>query len=96
MALDVQYGAIRSEVISNLNLQKCDMEDLLAKLDGLVDSLPNYMEGDTLNAYNEEYHTIVQSIYTKLNENLGKYAEQLEAVCQEFEQLDSEMNLQLS
>ena len=96
MALDVQYGEIRSEVIGKLETFKGDMEELLGKLDETVETLPNVMEGDALNAYLVEYEKIVQSVYTKLNVNLGEFVAQLESVCTEFENLDSDMNAQLS
>lgn len=96
MALDVRYAEIRSEVIGKLETQKGEMEDLLGKLDGTMETLPSVMEGDTLNAYINEYETIVKSIYTKLNVNLGEFAAQLESVCKEFENLDEDMREQLS
>ncbi len=96
MALDVQYGEIRTEVIGKLETQKVEMEELLGKLDGTVQTLPTVMEGDTLQAYINEYETIVKSIYNKLNVNLGEFAAQLESICQEFENLDNDMKAQLS
>ncbi len=96
MALDVQYGEIRTEVIGKLETQKGEMEELLGKLDGTVQTLPTVMEGDTLQAYINEYETIVKSIYSKLNVNLGEFAAQLESICQEFENLDNDMKAQLS
>lgn len=96
MALDVRYAEIRSEVIGKLESQKSEMETLLGKLDDTVETLPSVMEGDTLNAYINEYETIVKSIYTKLNVNLGQFAAQLENVCKEFENLDEDMREQLS
>ncbi len=96
MALDVQYGEIRTEVIGKLETQKGEMEELLGKLDGTVQTLPTVMEGDTLQAYINEYETIVKSIYNKLNVNLGEFSAQLESICQEFENLDNDMKAQLS
>ena len=96
MALDVKYGEIRTQVIDKLMSYKEDMVDILGKLDSAVESLPTYMEGEALNAYIDEYQQIVKRIYDKLNENLEAYAGQLESVCKEFENLDADMQSQLS
>lgn len=95
MALDVQYGQIRSNVIAKLESQKEQMEGLLKDLDGTVQSLPSYMEGDALQAYINEYEQIVKVIYRKLNHNLGQFSDQLEKVCKEFEKLDNDMHTQI-
>lgn len=96
MALSVQYEEIRSEVIGKLDEQKGLMEDCLNELNNIVNEIPNYMEGAATNAYIAEFENIVKSIYTKLNENLGAFSQQLESVCQEFENLDQDMQSQLS
>lgn len=96
MALDVRYGEIRSEVIAKLETQKGEMENLLDKLSNTVETLPSVMEGQALQAYMDEYEKIVKTIYSKLNENLGDFSQQLESVCQQFENLDDDMKTQLS
>ena len=96
MALDVRYGEIRSEVIAKLETQKGEMENLLDKLSNTVEPLPSVMEGQALQAYMDEYEKIVKTIYSKLNVNLGDFSQQLESVCQQFENLDDDMKTQLS
>ena len=96
MALDVRYGEIRSEVIAKLETQKGEMENLLDKLSNTVETLPSVMEGQALQAYMDEYEKIVKTIYSKLNVNLGVFSQQLESVCQQFENLDDDMKTQLS
>lgn len=96
MALDVRYGEIRSEVIAKLETQKGEMENLLRKLSNTVETLPSVMEGQALQAYMDEYEKIVKTIYSKLNVNLGDFSQQLESVCQQFENLDDDMKTQLS
>lgn len=96
MALDVRYGEIRSEVIAKLETQKGEMENLLDKLSNTVGTLPSVMEGQALQAYMDEYEKIVKTIYSKLNVNLGDFSQQLESVCQQFENLDDDMKTQLS
>ncbi len=96
MALDVRYGEIRSEVIAKLETQKGEMENLLDKLSNTVETLPSVMEGQALQAYMDEYENIVKRIYSKLNVNLGDFSQQLESVCQQFENLDDDMKTQLS
>lgn len=96
MALDVRYGEIRSEVIAKLEIQKGEMENLLDKLSNTVETLPSVMEGQALQAYMDEYEKIVKTIYSKLNVNLGDFSQQLESVCQQFENLDDDMKTQLS
>ena len=96
MALDVRYGEIRSEVIAKLEKQKGEMENLLDKLSNTVETLPSVMEGQALQAYMDEYENIVKRIYSKLNVNLGDFSQQLESVCQQFENLDDDMKTQLS
>ena len=96
MALSVQYNEIRSDVINRLDDLKGDMESNLQKLDSSVQNLRSVMEGDALDAYVDEYTTIVKKIYDKLNVNLGEYSKQLESVCKEFEDLDADMHSQLS
>ena len=96
MALDVRYGEIRSEVIAKLETQKGEMENLLDKLSNTVETLPSVMEGQALQAYMDEYEKIVKTIYSKLNVNLGDFTQQLESVCQQFENLDDDMKTQLS
>ena len=96
MALDVRYGEIRSEVIAKLETQKGEMENLLDKLSNTVETLPSAMEGQALQAYMDEYEKIVKTIYSKLNVNLGDFSQQLESVCQQFENLDDDMKTQLS
>lgn len=96
MALDVRYGEIRSEVIAKLETQKGEMENLLDKLSNTVETLPSVMEGQALQAYMDEYEKIVKTIYSKLNVNLGDFSQQLERVCQQFENLDDDMKTQLS
>ena len=96
MALDVRYGEIRSEVIAKLETQKGEMENLLDKLRNTVETLPSVMEGQALQAYMDEYEKIVKTIYSKLNVNLGDFSQQLESVCQQFENLDDDMKTQLS
>ena len=96
MALDVRYGEIRSEVIAKLETQKGEMENLLDKLSNTVETLPSVMEGQALQAYMDEYEKIVKTIYSKLNVNLGGFSQQLESVCQQFENLDDDMKTQLS
>mgnify|MGYP000530226635 FL=1 len=54
------------------------------------------MEGQALQAYMDEYEKIVKTIYSKLNVNLGDFSQQLESVCQQFENLDDDMKTQLS
>ena len=93
MALDVRYGEIRSEVIAKLETQKGEMENLLGKLSNTVETLPSVMEGQALQAYMDEYEKIVKTIYSKLNVN---FSQQLESVCQQFENLDDDMKTQLS
>ena len=95
MALDVRYGEIRSEVIAKLETQKGEMENLLDKLSNTVETLPSVMEGQALQAYMDEYEKIVKTIYSKLNVNLGDFSQQLESVCQQFENLDDDMITQL-
>lgn len=90
MALDVRYGEIRSEVIAKLETQKGEMENLLDKLSNTVETLPSVMEGQALQAYMDEYEKIVKTIYSKLNVNLGDFSQQLESVCQQFENLDDD------
>ena len=96
MALDVRYGEIRSEVIAKLETQKGEMENLLDKLSNTVETLPSVMEGQAQQAYMDEYEKIVKTIYSKLNVNLGDFSQQLESVCQQFENLDDDMKTQLS
>ena len=96
MALDVRYGEIRSEVIAKLETQKGEMENLLDKLSNTVETLPSVMEGQALQAYMDEYEKIVKTIYSKLNVNLGDFSQQLESVCQQFENLDDDRKTQLS
>ena len=96
MALDVRYGEIRSEVIAKLETQKGEMENLLGKLSNTVETLPSVMEGQALQAYMDEYEKIVKTIYSKLNVNLGDFSQQLESVCQQFENLDDDMKTQFS
>ena len=96
MALDVRYGEIRSEVIAKLETQKGEMENLLDKLSNTVETLPSVMDGQALQAYMDEYEKIVKTIYSKLNVNLGDFSQQLESVCQQFENLDDDMKTQLS
>lgn len=96
MALDMRYGEIRSEVIAKLETQKGEMENLLDKLSNTVETLPSVMEGQALQAYMDEYEKIVKTIYSKLNVNLGDFSQQLESVCQQFENLDDDMKTQLS
>ena len=96
MALDVRYGEIRSEVIAKLETQKGEMENLLDKLSNTVETLPSVMEGQALQAYMDEYEKIVKTIYSKLNVNLGDFSQQLESVCQQFENLDDDMKTQVS
>ena len=96
MALDVRYGEIRYEVIAKLETQKGEMENLLDKLSNTVETLPSVMEGQALQAYMDEYEKIVKTIYSKLNVNLGDFSQQLESVCQQFENLDDDMKTQLS
>ncbi|MCC2219973.1 WXG100 family type VII secretion target [Coprococcus sp. CLA-AA-H212] len=96
MALDVRYGEIRSEVIAKLETQKGEMENLLDKLSNTVETLPSVMEGQALQAYMDKYEKIVKTIYSKLNVNLGDFSQQLESVCQQFENLDDDMKTQLS
>ena len=96
MALDVRYGEIRSEVIAKLETQKGEMENLLDKLSNTVETLPSVMEGQALQAYMDEYEKVVKTIYSKLNVNLGDFSQQLESVCQQFENLDDDMKTQLS
>ena len=96
MALDVRYGEIRSEVIAKLETQKGEMENLLDKLSNTVETLPSVMEGQALQAYMDEYEKIVKTIYSKLNVNLGDFSQQLESVCQQFDNLDDDMKTQLS
>ena len=96
MALDVRYGEIRSEVIARLETQKGERENLLGKLSNTVETLPSVMEGQALQAYMDEYEKIVKTIYSKLNVNLGDFSQQLESVCQQFENLDDDMKTQLS
>ena len=96
MALDVRYGEIRSEVIAKVETQKGEMENLLDKLSNTVETLPSVMEGQALQAYMDEYEKIVKTIYSKLNVNLGDFSQQLESVCQQFENLDDDMKTQLS
>ena len=96
MALDVRYGEIRSEVIAKLETQKGEMENLLDKLSNTVETLPSVMEGQALQAYMDEYEKIVKTIYSKLNVDLGDFSQQLESVCQQFENLDDDMKTQLS
>ena len=96
MALDVRYGEIRSEVIAKLETQKGEMENLLDKLSNTVETLPSVMVGQALQAYMDEYEKIVKTIYSKLNVNLGDFSQQLESVCQQFENLDDDMKTQLS
>ena len=43
-----------------------------------------------------QYEKIVKTIYSKLNVNLGDFSQQLESVCQQFENLDDDMKTQLS
>ena len=61
-----------------------------------VETLPSVMEGQALQAYMDEYEKIVKTIYSKLNVNLGDFSQQLESVCQQFENLDDDMKTQLS
>lgn len=92
----MRYGEIRSEVIAKLETQKGEMENLLDKLSNTVETLPSVMEGQALQAYMDEYEKIVKTIYSKLNVNLGDFSQQLESVCQQFENLDDDMKTQLS
>lgn len=96
MALSVQYEEIRSEVIGKLEEQKGLMEDCLGTLTNIVNEIPNYMEGAATDAYIGEFTNIVSVLYGKLNDNLGAFSAQLESVCQEFENLDADMQSQLS
>ena len=96
MALDVRYGEIRSEVIAKLETQKGEMENLLGKLSNTVETLPSVMEGQALHPYMLEYENIVKSIYSNLYLYLGEFSQQLESVCQQFENLDDDMKTQLS
>lgn len=96
MELEVLYEEIRTQVIAKLGEQKGEMESLLEKLNGTMETLPTVMEGETLQAYLSEYDTIVSQIYSNLNGSLGQFVEQLESVCKEFEELDKNMRDQLS
>lgn len=91
MALDVRYDEIRSEVIGKLIEQKIQMEEGLSKLQRIVDQIPEYMEGEAAQAYVIEFEEIVKRIYSKLNINVDNFANQLESVCQEFENLDNDI-----
>lgn len=96
MDLDIKYGEIRSEVIAKLLEQRDEMKTGLEKLEETVNEIPTYMEGAATSAYMNEFETIVKSIYTALNVNIGEFAEQLECVCKKFEQTDTDIQNMLN
>lgn len=95
MALEVKYNEIRSEVITKLGDYADEMVTNLQTLNQVVESIPEYAEGDVINAYIDEYNEIVQQVYIKLNTGLDNYTAQLESVCAEFEKVDAEMQSQV-
>lgn len=92
MSLKVDYSGIRSDIISKLMSQGEEMADNLGRLDSTIDSLPDVMEAQSLDAYINEYHAIVQRIYQTLNENLIVFAQELEDKCGSFETLDGNIS----
>ncbi len=94
--LDVQYGEIRANVIDKITERKEDMVKNLNNLKQIVESLPQYMEGEAGTAYVREFEEVVSRVYGKLNGNLGAFAEQLLSVCAEFEKMDQDMKSQIS
>ena len=96
MALEVKYSEIRSEVITKLGEYAEEMVTNLNTLNTVVDSIPEYAEGDVIDAYINEYNDIVQKVYIALNTGLDNYTAQLESVCAEFEKVDAEMQSQIS
>ncbi len=95
MALEVKYAEIRSNVISKLSELSGDMITNLGNLDGIVGEIPGCAEGDVITAYINEYDTIVSEVYSKVNNGIAQYCEQLESVCAEFERIDADMQSQL-
>ena len=88
MAFKVDAEAVKTNVVDKLAGLKEEMETVLDRLETEVDDIPNYMEGNSATAYVNEFDTIIESIYTKLDDNVGVFADKIGKAIMQFQAVD--------
>lgn len=96
MSFKVDAEAARTNVVDKLAGLKEEMESALSTLETEVDDIPNYMQGDSATAYVNEFDTIIKSIYAKLDENVGTFADKIGTAIMQFEALDADVSDQMN
>lgn len=96
MSFKVDAEAARTNVVDKLAELKGEMESTLSTLETEVGDIPNYMQGDSATAYVNEFDTIIKSIYSKLDENVGTFADKIGKAIMQFEALDEGVSDQMN
>ncbi len=96
MPFKVDAEAVRTNVVDKLTGLKEEMENTLSRLETEVGDIPTYMQGDAATAYVNEFDTIIKSIYSKLDNNVGIFADKIGKAIMQFEALDADVSDQMN
>lgn len=89
----VNYNAVRTNVINKIMEESEKLNNTYMELCSTVSDITDnrYLIGTTAEKYNEEFENVISTAFKNINSNIENYAEELEALCQYYENEDNTM-----
>ena len=80
---------------SDLDSAKAEFDDLVNKMQSIVDRIPENWEGQAAQAYGEQFSEVKSGALTQVSELLESISTQIQQVCDNAQDFDSEIANQL-
>lgn len=80
---------------SDLDSAKCESDDLVNKMQSIIDSIPENWEGQAAQAYGEQFSQVRAGALTQIGELLENISTQIQQVCDNAQDFDAQIANQL-
>ncbi len=80
---------------SDLDSAKCEFDDLVNKMQSIIDSIPENWEGQAAQAYGEQFSQVRAGALAQITELLENISTQIQQVCDNAQDFDAQIANQL-
>lgn len=86
--LKIDYDSIATATIPEMKRYEQELQELSGHMEKTIESLGNYMEAESANAYYVEFVEVISVDIKKMEEMVAEYRRQLQQVLEQFESTD--------
>lgn len=86
--LKIDYDSIATATIPEMKRYEQELQALSGHIEKTIESLGNYMEAESANAYYVEFVEVISVDIKKMEEMVAEYHRQLQQVLEQFESTD--------